>query len=199
MKVFGAGGKSALVCLLCNVSGMLAACSADSGDTERGIATTSAAGKGGTTGAAGTPSLGGTAGTGPDITIGGSENPAGLAESVAFDPPTVTLVIDDAAATMTAEYTLVATLIGGSKANVTAEALEFDRPDLAAQQNGVPVVLTATGAVAGKGTLHAVYGGFEATAELDVQIVERHVEGAVPEAVVDALDGGTAPAQDPAL
>jgi hypothetical protein len=100
----------------------------------------------------------------------------------------------------TAEYTLNATLMGGSKAKVSAESLQFDRPDLAASKNGTPVVLTATGAVSGKGTLHAVFGGLEATAELDVQLVEKTVEGAIPNDVVAALDGGGAtPGQDPTL
>jgi hypothetical protein len=91
-------------------------------------------------------------------------------------------------------------LLDNNESHVTAESLQFDRPDLASQKNGVPVVLTATGAVAGKGTLHAVYGGLEATAELDVQISERHVNGAIPDAVIDALDGGgIAPGKDPTL
>lgn len=70
----------------------------------------------------------------------------GIAEALAFDPPTITLVIDGGAAALTAEFTLKATLAGGAKQNVSAESLEFDRPDLAASKNGTPVVLTATSA-----------------------------------------------------
>ncbi len=124
----------------------------------------------------------------------------GIAEALAFDPPTITLVIDGAAAALTAEFTLKATLAGGAKQNVSAESLEFDRPDLAASKNGTPVVLTATGAVSGRGTLHAVFGGLEAVAELNVELVEKAVEGAIPDAVITALDGGGAtPGQDPTL
>jgi len=147
----------------------------------------------------GTPSIGAVGG-GPDlIPVGGTEG-VGVAEALEFDPPTITLVIDSATAEKVAEYTLKATLVGGGKANVSAESLEFDRPDLAASKNGTPVVLTATGAVAGKGTLHAVFGGLEAKAELDVQLVEKQVEGTISDDVVTALDGGGAtPGADPTL
>lgn len=120
----------------------------------------------------------------------------GLAEALKFDPPTVTVVIDGATAAKTASYSLVATYTG-KEFNVTAESLQFDRPDLASAKNGSPVVLTATGAVAGKGTLHGVYGGREATAELQVQLVEQHKEGTIPDDIVKALDDGGA--QDPKL
>ena len=112
-------------------------------------------------------------------------------------PARVTVVVDGNGV-KTAEYQLMATFANSETAKVTAESLEFDRPDLAGSKNGAPVVLTATGAVAGSGTLHAVYGGLEATAKLEVQIVERHVEGAVPDAALTALDVAGL-AQDPAL
>jgi hypothetical protein len=145
----------------------------------------------------------GTAADGPGpITLGGdTDGPVGVAKMLVFDPPTLTLVIDDPAAAQTAEFMLVATLEGGNQtANVAPESLEFDRPDLASQANGRPVVLTATGAVAGTGTLHAVYRGLEATAELNIEIHERKVIGSVPDNVVQALDsGGASLAQDPAV
>lgn len=128
---------------------------------------------------------------------GSSSNQVGAAKALVFDPPTLTLVLDGAAATKTAEFSLVATLQDDSTAPVSAESLQFDRPDLAASKNGSPVVLTATGAVAGKGKLHAVFGGLEATAELEVKLVEKRVDGAIPADVVAALDGGGA--QDPNL
>ncbi len=141
--------------------------------------------------------MGGTDGPGP-VDVGGSNsNQVGAVKALAFEPPTVKLVLDGATATRTAEFSLVATLQNDSTAKVSAESLQFDRPDLAASKNGSPVVLTATGAVAGKGTLHAVFGGLEATADLDVQLVEKHVDGAIPADVVTALDAGGA--QDPAL
>jgi len=149
------------------------------------------------------PDFAGTVGIGglPSIVgIGGSDSPAGVATALVFDPPSITLVIDSAAAVKTASYSLTATFMGGDMAKVTAESLEFDRPDLASQKNGSPVVLTATGAVAGKGKLHAVYGGLEATADLEVQLVEQSVTGTIPADVLTALDGGgTSPAQDPTL
>jgi TolB protein len=135
--------------------------------------------------------------TGPIDLAGSSGNgPSGMAEALKFDPPAFTLVIDGATAAKTASYSLIGTF-AGQDSPVTAESLQFDRPDLASAKNGSPVVLTATGAVAGKGTLHAVYGGREATAELDVQLVEKHVEGAIPDDVLQALDAGGA--QDPKL
>jgi hypothetical protein len=182
----------------------LAACSASPDGGKSGI-TTAAAGKAGSGGSSDTgaqPSLAGMAGTLGDINVGGtgSVDPTGLAKALVFDPPKVTLVIDSVAAIKTASYSLVATLMDSSTAKVTAESLEFDRPDLAGAKNGAPVVLTATGAVAGNGTLHAVYGGLEATAALEIELVEKHVEGTIPDDVLKALDGGaTTPAQDPAL
>ena len=157
--------------------------------------------KGGTNSDAGTVSLGATSG-GPEIAIGGDDGGGviGVATALKFDPPTITLVIDSATAGKTASYSLLATLMSGATAKVSAESLEFDRPDLAAAKNGAPVVLTATGAVAGKGVLHAVFGGLEATAELDVQLVEKVVTGTIPAEVMTALDGGgTTPAADPML
>jgi hypothetical protein len=196
-------GRVAYTSILFCVSAALSACSANPDPVADSVHTGAAPGSGGkTSNQGGTPSLGATAtGGGPDLNVGGMDtNPVGMAEALSFDPPTITLVIDGAAAVKTAEYTLNATLMGGSKAKVSAESLQFDRPDLAASKNGTPVVLTATGAVSGKGTLHAVFGGLEATAELEVQLVEKTIEGAIPEDVVAALDGGGAtPGQDPAL
>lgn len=158
----------------------------------------SSGGKGGANGA-GAPSIGAVSG-GPDIAVGGTESGIGVAKALEFDPPTITLVIDSAAAVKTAEYTLKATLMNDAVATVSAESLEFDRPDLAASDNGTPIVLTATGAVAGTGIIHAVYGGLEATAELQVELVEKTVEGMIPDAVVTALAGdGATPPQDPTL
>jgi hypothetical protein len=195
-------GRARYGSVLFSVSALLGACSANPdpvGDSVNTNAGTSN-GSGGKGSDAGTPSIGATAG-GPDlIPVGGNDGVVGVAEKLEFDPATITLVIDSAAAEKVAEYTLKATMVGGAKVNVSAESLEFDRPDLAASKNGTPVVLTATGAVAGKGILHAVFGGLEATAELDVQLVEKQVEGTIPDDVVTALDGGGAtPGADPTL
>lgn len=200
MRMYGAGGKTALVCVFCSVSGLLAACSAGS-DGKSGVM-----GSGATTGSggssAGTEAVGGIGAVGAggsNIDIGGmvGTDPPSMATMLAFDPPTVTLVIDGTGAVKTASYSLSATFSDKTTSKVTAESLQFDRPDLASAKNGSPVVLTATGAVAGKGTLHAIYGQLEATAELDVQLVEKHVEGTIPDDVLKALDDGGA--QDPKL
>jgi hypothetical protein len=194
-------GRVAYASILFSLSAALA-CSANP-DGDGGGATVAQGGsnsKGGANSDAGTVSLGATSG-GPEIAIGGDDGGVvGEATALKFDPPTITLVIDSATAAKTASYSLVATLKSGATAKVSAESLEFDRPDLAAAKNGAPVVLTATGAVAGKGILHAVYGGIEATAELDVQLVEKVVTGTIPAEVMTALDGGaTTPAADPTL
>ena len=199
--------RVAYKCIFLISSGLLGACSANPDANRSGVNTSSGGtgGDGGSSGMAAQPSLGGgpsTSGSGPDIVgIGGGVDPSGTATALAFDPPSITLVIDSATAAKTASYSLMATLMGGEMAKVTAESLQFDRPDLAAQKNGSPVVLTATGAVAGKGKLHAVYGGLDATADLEVQLLEKHVEGTIPPDVMTALDGGAGatPAQDPTL
>lgn len=193
-------GRAAYASILFSVSAALA-CSANPDPVGANVSSTGATSSGGksSSAAGGTPSIGATSGT-PAITVAGMDSPVGEAKALEFDPPTVTLVIDGAAAVKTAEYTLKATLMNDVVATVSAESLEFDRPDLAASDNGTPIVLTATGAVAGTGILHAVYGGREATAELQVELVEKTVEGTIPDAVVTALDGdGATPAQDPTL
>src|SRR6188768_372470 len=193
-------GRAAYASILFSVSAVLA-CSANPDPVGTGVNATGAASSGGTggTSSAGSPSIGATAG-GPDITVAGMDSGIGVAKALEFDPPTITLVIDGATAVKTAEYTLKATLMNDVVATVSAESLEFDRPDLAASDNGTPIVLTATGAVAGTGIIHAVYGGLEATAELQVDLVEKTVEGTISDAVITALDGdGVTPAQDPTL
>jgi hypothetical protein len=190
---------AALTCIFLSISAGLTACSAGSGGGKNRAE--GGGSSGGSANQGGTPGKGGSDG-GPDIDLGGAPDMevGGVAKALAFEPPSITLVLDDAGGARVAEYSLVATLMDDKTATVPAESLQFDRPDLAASKNGTPVVLTATGAVAGKGKLHAVYGGLEATAELDVQLEERHVEGTIPDDVIEALDGGgTAPGKDPTL
>jgi len=136
--------------------------------------------------------VGGTLNTG-DATIG-----MGAVSSLVFDPAVVTLVLDSPTANKVATYTLTATLRDGTVQTVAAESVEIDRPDLAGIVAGPPVVLTATGTVAGTGVVHAVWGGVEATAKLIVKIVESEAVGTVPQPARDALakDGLT---KDPAL
>ncbi|MEP7049042.1 MAG: hypothetical protein ABJB12_01765 [Pseudomonadota bacterium] len=145
---------------------------------------------------------GGSAATG-NLAVGeGGDRPGAgehvVAIALAFDPPSITLNLDSAGAVNTATYTLKATIAGGAKRVVTAESLEFDRPDLASFSLGPPAVVTATGAVAGTGVLHAVFGGLEAKAELRVNIFESQGGSTVAQAAVDALIAGALP-QDPAL
>jgi hypothetical protein len=193
--------RAVLGCIFIINSAGLAACSASS-DGKGTVSNPSGAtgGDGGSSGAGAMPNLGGTMdGPGP-INVAGTTSPSDTAKALVFDPPTITLVIDGATAAKTASYSLTATYDNDSMQKVTAESLQFDRPDLAAAKNGSPVVLTATGAVAGKGTVHAVYGGLEATADLLVELVDKQVVGAIPDDVITALDGGgKTPAQDPAL
>ena len=144
------------------------------------------------TGGTFTNGVGGTLNTG-DATIG-----MGAVSSLVFDPEVVTLVLDSPTANKVASYKLTATLRDGTVQTVAAESVEIDRPDLAAIAAGPPVVLTATGTVAGTGVVHAVWGGVEATAKLIVKIVETEAVGTVPQAARDALakDGL---AKDPTL
>lgn len=150
-----------------------------------------------------TANNGGSAATGMLITEDGGDGPnhggnAVDATALEFDPPSVTLTLDDAGAVKSADYVLKATLKDKSQVEVTAESLEFDRPDLASFEIGPPASVTATGKMAGTGKLHAVFGGLEATAELVVNIIESQVEGSIPKAARTALDKPQLPA-DPGL
>jgi hypothetical protein len=122
-------------------------------------------------------------------------NPHPEAKSIAFDPPAQTLTVDGVTPA-TASYTLIATLQDGSTEAVTADSIEFDRPDLATATPGATVALTTTGAYAGTGTLHAVYGTNTATATLTV-IIHASSNNGVPTTVTGALDGATT--VDPSL
>ena len=117
--------------------------------------------------------------------------------TLAFDPPTATVTLDGTAP-KTATFTLKATFTDGSTGAVTAESLQFDRPDLAKLTGGSTVTLTAAGTAAGVGTLHGVYGGVEATAKLTVAVTLREVGLDVDPTYVSALDKPGLPA-DPAL
>ncbi|MEO6598227.1 MAG: hypothetical protein ABIQ16_00025, partial [Polyangiaceae bacterium] len=143
---------------------------------------------------------GGTVAPGDIVTPDGGDPSTGpiVATDLVFDPEIVTLTLSDAGAVETARYTLRATLDGGAVRSVPAESLEFDRPDIASFALGPPAVLTTTGAVAGTGVLHAVFGGKEATAKLVVKIVESHTEGKPPKAAIKALNVDDLPT-DPRL
>ncbi len=192
--------------MFCSAGAIAAACGSNpSVTTPAGVAAFAADGggangsSGGTDGTAATGNIG-TAATGNIVTPDGGDPGTGpiIATDLVFDPESVTLTLGDAGAVKTASYTLKATLEGGAVRAVPAEALEFDRPDIASFALGPPAVLTATGAVAGTGVLHAVFGGKEATAKLVVNIVEAHTEGKPPKAAITALNADKLPA-DPTL
>jgi hypothetical protein len=93
-------------------------------------------------------------------------------QSLFFMPPLATVVIDGTAP-QSASFTLVATDSSGHTSDVVADSVEFDRPDLATITPDEPVVATAPSQAAlygGTGTIHAIYHGKEATAQLTVQV-----------------------------
>jgi hypothetical protein len=169
--------------------GVLAACGSDG---SRGRETGEGAGGDTNSGGGGGTAVGS---GGSDIVApeGGMGGAAVQAAGLVFDPPSAELVLDGKT-TKTASYTLNATLPDGTVQAVAAEAMEFDRPDLASYANGSPVVLTATGLAVGTGKLHAVYGGLEATATLAVSIIQSDVQGTVPQNAIDALNAAGLPA-----
>jgi hypothetical protein len=161
--------------------------------------TSSQGGSGGGAAGSDVSGLGGTIGiSGGLLNNDASTGVHGQVAKLEFDPPEVTIVIDSATANKVATYTLKATLPNQMVETVAAEAVELDRPDLASIAAGPPVVLTASGTVAGTGVLHGVYGGLEATAKLIVKIVESEAVGTVPQTARDAL-GKDGLAQDPVL
>ena len=117
--------------------------------------------------------------------------------TVAFDPPQVTIATDGVTPASTT-LTLKATLKDGTVVAVSPQSLQFDRPDLATAQSGLPVSVTAAGAFAGTGKLHGIYGGIEAVADVKVTIARRDVAAGVDPAAVTALDGASL-ATDPSL
>ncbi|HEY8088946.1 MAG TPA: hypothetical protein VIF09_13900 [Polyangiaceae bacterium] len=133
----------------------------------------------------------------PGFDDGGGEGGFNTIAGLFFDPPTATLTLDGTK-TGTASFTLKARYNDGSTAPVQATSLQFDRPDLAAMTAGEPVVLTAGGPYGGVGTLHAIYGGQNATAQLVVQMQIVVVGPGVDPGAVTALGGASLP-QDPSV
>jgi hypothetical protein len=119
-------------------------------------------------------------------------------QSLFFAPNTATISLTPTVATGTATFTLMATRSDGSSVQVQATSLQFDRPDLATMTPGEPVSLAASGTSAGVGTLHAIYGGLSATAQLTVSIQNVVVGAGVPPAAVTALGASGLPA-DPSV
>jgi hypothetical protein len=194
--------KNAWIVGFCGLGALGAACGSNASVANKSGGTGgSAAGSSAGSGASAASANFGNGGTGNDLNVpdgGDNNNTTIVATALVFDPPSVTLTLDSAGAVKTASYTLKATLPDMTVHDVTAESLDFDRPDLASFVIGPPAVLTATGAVAGSGELHAVYGGLEAKAELTVNIVESATEGTIAKTVTDALGKANLPA-DPTL
>ncbi len=181
-----------------SVVGAIAVACGNNGASERGPSAAGGGSTGGSTGAAGSLGVGGAIGSSGGLLSTDSGVGHGDLAKLEFDPAVVTLVIDSATANKVATYTLKATLPNQTVETVAAESVEIDRPDLAAIAAGPPVVLTASGTVAGTGVVHAVFGGLEATAKLIVKIVQSEVVGTVPPAAQAAL-GKDGLAKDPTL
>ena len=168
---------------------VLASCGGDGEVTTSGPSGTGSS----TTGAGGA----GDGGSGFGAGFGTSPGASQTVVALAFDPPSATLSLDGVTPG-TASFVLKATYQGGATAEVTAESLQFDRPDLAALTAGPPVVLDAAGHYAGTGVLHGIFAGVEATAPLTVQVHVKDVGPGVDPGVVTKLDAGGL-GQDPAL
>lgn len=137
----------------------------------------------------------------PDPGPGGFNTDSGLdpaqVADLYFDPPTAQLTIDDGQA-QSASFTLHAKTYAGADHIVLPESVQLDRPDLATVTPGMPVVATAQGPNAGRGTIHAVFGGRAATATLDITVRARDVGAGIDASIVTALTQPNLPA-DPAV
>ncbi len=121
-----------------------------------------------------TPSDGGSTSTGPVV-----------ASALVFVPPATTITVDGVTP-QTTTFQLQAT-VNGQTVSVSPTSLQFDRPDLGSATIGSPVSVTATGTYGGTGTLHAIFGGLEATATLTIQVLERDL-GTTSTTVAAVLD-----------
>jgi hypothetical protein len=136
--------------------------------------------------------------TGHFVTTGDDgSTPSVLATGLQFDPPQATVTLDGTNP-QTITFQLQASVAGGPMQSVTPSSIQFDRPDLASAMIGSPVSLTATGAYGGSGKLHAIFGGREAIATLNVVVAQRNL-GTVPTAVAAALDSAGVTPTDTAV
>jgi hypothetical protein len=117
-------------------------------------------------------------------------------QSLAFDPPTATLVVTGTPLP-SQTFTLKAT-IGGMSQVVQADSIEFDRPDIATLTPGSPLTVTAVGTYAAIGKLHGLYKGLEAVATVEVVIQKKDVGTGIDATIVAALDAAGL-AQDPQI
>ncbi len=131
--------------------------------------------------------------------IFGDGNPfnADDTKRIFFEPATATVTIDGTGP-KAASYILKAEHKDGSITMVSADSIQFDRPDLAKLTPGNPVVATAAGPFAGVGKIHALYKGLEAIGQLRVILQIEYVQPGVDPAAVAALKGASLPA-DPSV
>ncbi len=121
---------------------------------------------------------------------GGPRIPAEDIATLQFVPSTWS-VTSDGKTPQSKNFLLQAVLKEGGTANVTADSLAFNRPDLAQLTGGEPAVLTVSGSIGGTGTLQAVYSGLSATATITVSVAVSQTNGAVSSGAMGALDGVT--------
>ena len=100
-------------------------------------------------------------------------------------------VTSDGKTPQSKNFLLQAVLKEGGTANVVADSLAFNRPDLANLTGGEPAVLTVSGSIGGTGSLQAVYSGLTATAPVTVSVALSQTNGSVSSAAMGALDGVT--------
>lgn len=142
-----------------------------------------------------TATTGGGGGSLPNLTgVGGQDRKV---VTLAFEPAHHKVILDGEKA-QTVDYKLIATFEDETKESVAAEALQFDRPDLADLVLGPPIQLIADGQYAGTGNLYAVFRGVEATATLDIEVRIRDLASGVSDADAAKLDQPNLP-QDGAL
>jgi hypothetical protein len=134
-----------------------------------------------------------------DATGGGGGDAA--VSSLEFQPASATVTVTGTG-TQQASFSLVAHYADGSSANVIADSLQFDRPDLATVTDAVPVVATApstSSLYGGTGTVHAIYRGKAATATLTVKVhVTEYGPGLSATSPGVVALGGSGLATDPA-
>lgn len=132
----------------------------------------------------------------------GANPDAGAPNSLVFVPPTATVTIDGTGP-KTQSFTLQADF-GNGPVMVTAQAVEFDRPDLASVTAAEPVVATAPAVASatpygGSGIVHAIYHGVEAKATLNVVVnLAQYATGLTATSPGVAALGGANLAKDPA-
>lgn len=132
-----------------------------------------------------------------DLFVDGSTGSPNDTKRIYFEPTPQTVTVDGTGP-KSASFTLKAERNDGTIADVTAESVQFDRPDLAKVTPGEPVVATASGPFGGVGRIHAIYKGLEAIAELDITVKSEFIDPSADPAAVTALRGSPLGA-DPAL